>query len=367
MIRIRNLVKDYVVDGVSFGAVNGIDLDIPDGEFFTLLGPSGCGKSTLLRCISGLETPTEGEIEVDGRVVFSSAKRINVAPNKRGMGMVFQSYAIWPHMTVAGNVAFPLEVQKIGDRKAKVERALTLVGLDKFADRMSSRLSGGQQQRVALARAIIADPKTLLLDEPLSNLDAALREQMRHELARIHRALGVTTIFVTHDQDEALSLSQSIAVLDGGKVVEVASPENLYRRPRDLFSARFLGAANVFDGEGVAAPEGRVAIHTGFGTIYASGADAATGGRYRYFVRPEAVRVAPAAAAPRENEFPGTVVSRSYLGHRIDLVVALRDNTQLRCVSDGGSAFSIGDAVAVSIDPADLRAAHDGARAAAHA
>jgi iron(III) transport system ATP-binding protein len=365
MIRIRNLVKDYKVNGVSFGAVNGIDLDIPDGEFFTLLGPSGCGKSTLLRCISGLETPTEGEIEVDGTLVFSSTRSINIGPNKRKMGMVFQSYAIWPHMTVSQNVAFPLEVQKIGDRAERVRKALALVGLEKFTDRAAYRLSGGQQQRVALARAIVANPKTLLLDEPLSNLDAALRDQMRLELSKLHQNLRLTTVFVTHDQGEALSLSQSIAVMDAGKVVEVGSPETLYRQPQSLFSAEFLGASNIFRGDVLAPTTAGIPVKTGFGVVHVSdlGHTAAEeGGSVSLFIRPERIQVRRGAGGMAKNQFPGKVLSRGFLGHHVDLMVSLGDHAVLRCMSDSAEELAVGDRVTVSIRPEDVGVTKDSRR-----
>ena len=206
-------------------------------------GPSGCGKTTTLRSIAGLERPNAGDITVDGEAVYSAGRGIFVAPNKRNFGMVFQSYAIWPHMNVFKNVAFPLEVGRAKFSKAQIEekvmRVLTAVGLDHVADREATKMSGGQQQRLALARALVMEPKLLLLDEPLSNLDAKLRERMRFELKRMQRELGLTTIYVTHDQSEALALSHEIAVMNAGRIVQIGSPREIYERPRNQLRRRF--------------------------------------------------------------------------------------------------------------------------------
>src|SRR5262249_40025715 len=215
----------------------------------TLLGPAGCGKTPPLRSIAGLERPVAGEIAVNGRIVFSSSKNIFVALNKRNFGMVFQSYAIWPHMTVFENAAFPLEVRRLpnGEIKKRVARVLEVVALAEFAEREATQLSGGQQQRLALARAIVMEPELLLLDEPLSNLDAKLRERMRFELKRIQRDLGITTLYVTHDQAEPLALSHEIAVMNEGRVVQIASPRAIYEKPATKFVAEFIGTSNFID------------------------------------------------------------------------------------------------------------------------
>lgn len=261
MLSVKNLFTEYPNEkGEIVRAAQDISFDVPEGKLFTLLGPSGCGKTTTLRSIAGLERPTSGEITVNGVVVYSSAKNIFVAPNKRNFGMVFQSYAIWPHMNVFGNAAFPLEV---GSRKFtkkqiedKVMRVLTAVGLDHVADREATKMSGGQQQRLALARALVMEPKLLLLDEPLSNLDAKLRERMRFELKRMQRELGLTTIYVTHDQSEALALSHEIAVMSAGRIVQIGSPRDIYERPRNKFVADFVGLTNFLDATVVSADEG---------------------------------------------------------------------------------------------------------------
>ena len=214
---------------------------MPEGKLFTLLGPSGCGKTTTLRSIAGLEKPTSGEIEVAGRAVYSSSRGIFVAPNKRNFGMVFQSYAIWPHMNVFQNVAFPLEVRKLGKREIeqKVMRVLTAVQLDHLVERDATKLSGGQQQRLALARALVMEPQLLLLDEPLSNLDAKLRDAMRTELKRLQREFNLTTVYVTHDQSEALSLSHEIAVMSDGRIVQVGTPRADLRAAHQPVRRRF--------------------------------------------------------------------------------------------------------------------------------
>lgn len=246
-VELKGLTKKYgplaVVDDVS--------LHIEHGHLVCLLGPSGCGKTTTLRSIAGLERPNAGDITVNGDTVYSAGRGIFIAPNKRNFGMVFQSYAIWPHMNVFKNVAFPLEVGRAKFSKAQIEekvtRVLTAVGLDHVADREATKMSGGQQQRLALARALVMEPKLLLLDEPLSNLDAKLRERMRFELKRMQRELGLTTIYVTHDQSEALALSHEIAVMNAGRIVQIGSPREIYERPRNRFVADFVGLTNFLD------------------------------------------------------------------------------------------------------------------------
>jgi iron(III) transport system ATP-binding protein len=229
--------------------LRGVSFRVKRGEIYTLLGPSGCGKTTSLRALAGLETPDCGRITLGDRLVFSAEEAVNLPPDRRRIGMVFQSYAIWPHMTVAGNVAYPLETLRLArkDIERRVALALEVVGLANFHDRPAPSLSGGQQQRVALARAIVAEPELLLLDEPLSNLDAKLRAQMRSELAALQRRLGHTTVYVTHDQEEALALSHRIALMRDGEIVEDGDPVSMYEHPQHPFTAAFLGAANFID------------------------------------------------------------------------------------------------------------------------
>src|SRR5215216_2748857 len=251
VLKVRSLYTEYPSDkGTVVKAAQDVSFDVPEGKLFTLLGPSGCGKTTTLRSIAGLEKPTSGDIEVAGRFVYSSSKGIFVAPNKRNFGMVFQSYAIWPHMNVFQNVAFPLEVRRLPKKEIrdKVMRVLQAVALDELVDRDATKLSGGQQQRLALARALVMEPQLLLLDEPLSNLDAKLRDRMRSELKRLQRDLNLTTVYVTHDQSEALALSHEIAVMNEGRIVQIGSPRDIYERPRTRFVADFIGSTNFLDG-----------------------------------------------------------------------------------------------------------------------
>src|SRR3954463_11078781 len=241
-IQIKGLVKRYG----DIVAVNSIDLTVERGEFVTLLGPSGSGKTTTLRMVAGLEQPDSGTIEIGGRTVYSG--RINVPAHKRGLGMVFQSYAMWPHKTVYENVAFPLRMNRIAknDERSRVERMLSVVGLEhrEYGTRYPSQLSGGQQQRVALARALVADPQVILYDEPLSNLDARLRDQMRTEIHRIHRSQPFTAIYVTHDQIEALALGQRIAIMRVGGLEQLGTPEEIYENPATEYVASFIGMSN---------------------------------------------------------------------------------------------------------------------------
>src|SRR3989440_8361675 len=274
MLRVEGLYTEYPNDkGEIVKAAQDVTFTVPEGKLFTLLGPSGCGKTTTLRSIAGLERPRVGEIAVNDRVVYSSSKGIFVMPNRRGFGMVFQSYAIWPHMTVFENAAFPLQVgekrrsrQQIRD---KVTRVLNAVQLDHLADREATKLSGGQQQRLALARALVMEPQLLLLDEPLSNLDAKLRERMRFELKRLQRELRITTVYVTHDQSEALALSHSIAVMNDGFVVQVGTPRQIYEQPHNQFVADFVGTTNFIGGT-VATLEGvRCVVSSAVGELKA--------------------------------------------------------------------------------------------------
>jgi iron(III) transport system ATP-binding protein len=353
MIVVRDLRKRFPASAAA--ALDGISLQIEAGQFFTLFGPSGCGKSTLLRCLAGLETPDSGEIEIEEALVFSSERGTFIPPNKRRIGMVFQSYAIWPHMTVLENVAFPLEVRRIPDPPRRARAALELVGLAAMEDRYASRLSGGQQQRVAFARAIVADPALLLLDEPLSNLDATLRDQMRAELQGLQKRVGITTVYVTHDQTEALSMSDRIAVMRDGRFVEVGTPRDLYAAPKSAFTARLIGGANVVRGMAAAAQGGLTPVETPFGTLWSR--DRALG-PVELFVRPEKITLADAtggtAVGPnimdcrvRERRFSGEVTE-------LDLVITGSDaSSVLRCRLP--TSLASGDAIRVAIAPADVR------------
>lgn len=303
MLEIRNLSKRFVPqpgdDSQTVAAVEDISLTVQRGELFTLLGPSGCGKTTTLRCVAGLEEPDHGEIELDGRVLYSSRARIRVPAHRRRLGMVFQSYAIWPHMTVFDNVAFPLQILPVRRRPSRAEirdrvtRILTTVRLDGVVGRKATQLSGGQQQRLALARGLVIEPPILMLDEPLSNLDLKLREEMRVELRRLQRELGITSVYVTHDQVEALSLSSRIAVMHAGRVEQVGTPEEIYHRPATRFVATFIGSSNLLPGtvkERLAG--GRLRIETPLGVLACqSGDHLRAGQQVAVFLRPEDVRL----------------------------------------------------------------------------
>ena len=257
MIKIEKLKKSFVTREGSVEALAGISLEVKQGSFFTLLGPSGCGKTTTLRSIAGLERPDEGEISIGGQKVFSSWEKVFVPPNKRDIGMVFQSYAIWPHMTVFQNAAYPLKARYRPrlEIQERVQKALRLVGLEGLEDRLAPQLSGGQQQRVALARALVGEPQVLLLDEPLSNLDARLRNQMRWELKELQNRLGTTTLYVTHDQVEALAISDEIALMNNGKIIQIGTPQEIYGSPVNEFAADFIGAANIVHGRLIEGPD----------------------------------------------------------------------------------------------------------------
>jgi iron(III) transport system ATP-binding protein len=316
-------------------AAKNVSFEVPAGKFFTLLGPSGCGKTTTLRSIAGLERPSSGEIEVGSRLVYSSQKNIFVPLNQRNFGMVFQSYAIWPHMSVYANAAFPLEVRKKSlsksEIKNRVARVLNAVALEEFADRDATKLSGGQQQRLALARALVMEPELLLLDEPLSNLDAKLRERMRFELKRIQRDLGVTTIYVTHDQSEALALSHEIAVMNEGEIVQIGSPRAIYERPRTKFVAEFIGTSNFIDGEvlGRDGREGYWRVRCPFGDwIAQSDAPLKEGATVSLSIRPENVelRENPYELGDPTNSCSAIVDQKIFLGDFIDFQVKLGES-----------------------------------------
>jgi putative spermidine/putrescine transport system ATP-binding protein len=257
-ISVQGLVKSYG----TLRIVHGISFEVGDGEFVSLLGPSGCGKTTTLRCIAGLEDANGGVIGIDGQIVSAPDQDILVPVHERQVGMVFQSYAIWPHMTVAENVGFPLSVRKLpqADIARQVDEALAIVGLGALKDRHPSQLSGGQQQRVALARAIVGQPKVLLFDEPLSNLDAKLREGTRAEIRRLQRELNVAAVYVTHDQEEALSMSDRIVVMNEGRVEQIGTPFEIYNHPRTRFVASFVGTLNILKGKVVDPAAGKIVV-----------------------------------------------------------------------------------------------------------
>ena len=309
-IRADNIVKTFGV----VRALDGISLVIEPGELFFLLGASGCGKTTLLRCIAGLETPTSGTIHFGARDVT------NMPPHKREAAMVFQSYALWPHLTVAQNIAFGLEERKVPkpEIKRRVEEALEMVQLPGFGGRSIDQMSGGQQQRVSLARALVVRPRCLLLDEPLSNLDAQLRVEMRREIRRIVKENNLTGIYVTHDQEEALAMADRMAVLTRGKIGQVGTPEEIYREPRSAYVANFIGETNIFAGQAMETCDGVIKVSTAAGPIIGRVTDPewkpVQGESVRFSVRPEAWRLHMETG---DNAVTGKIVERAYLGQRI--------------------------------------------------
>ena len=312
-LSIENLEKRFT-PGVR-PAVDGVSFDVPAGEIVVLLGPSGCGKTTTLRCAAGLEHPTGGRISIGGRVVSEPTKGTLVSPRERDIGMVFQSYAVWPHMTVRQNVAYPLKYRRkaVGDINAKVKETLELVGLGDYAERPVVSLSGGQMQRVALARSLVYRPQLILLDEPLSNLDAKLRIRLRDELRRILKMTGMTGLYVTHDQSEAVVLGDRIGVMNEGKLLQMAPPDEIYNRPTDSFVANFTGASNVLRGKVLGCTGGRATIDLGAaGCIEAwTPHTLAAGDSARVALRAENVRLGERGAA---NAFSGRVLERRYQG-----------------------------------------------------
>jgi iron(III) transport system ATP-binding protein len=326
LIQVDNLAKSFAGEQGEVRALRGVSFTVAKGELFTLLGPSGCGKTTTLRCIAGLEQPVSGKILIDDRVVFNAGDGTFVAPERRNIGMVFQSYAIWPHMTVFQNVAYPL----IGDgaraqTAERVERILERLGLGTMAERLAPNLSGGQQQRVALARALVAQPKVLLLDEPLSNLDAKLREQMRFELKSLQESFDITTVYVTHDQEEAMALSDRIALMYEGALIEVATPADLYLHPAHRVTADFLGVANFIpttvDETGSDAGI-ELLLDCALGRFIARRSpEWLPGSASELFFRPENVELSADSAAGGLNRGSGVVQRAAFLGDCVDIVL----------------------------------------------
>ncbi len=312
----------------SVQAVGGISFHVLPGRTVTLLGPSGCGKTTTLRCIAGLEMPTAGRITVGDRVVFDGASNIFVEPERRNIGMVFQSYAIWPHMTVGGNVGFPLAIAGVSKNEVqeRTRAVLELVGLGDLQRRSAADLSGGQQQRVALARALVHEPSVVVFDEPLSNLDANLRERMRAELQILQSRLGFTAIFVTHDQKEALSLSDHIVIMNKGLIEQTGSPQEIFTNPATAFAARFLGYSNVFPGRVAAIGDGGV-VQIDFGeglrlsALWRSPIPPRNGEDSTVAFRADRVVVRPGNQQSGENVFTGEVETAAFLGTTFDYTI----------------------------------------------
>jgi iron(III) transport system ATP-binding protein len=348
MISVENLTKTYA--GSATAILRRVSFQVARGEIYTLLGPSGCGKTTSLRSIAGLETPDGGTIRLDDRTVFSTEQRINLPPERRDIGMVFQSYAIWPHMTVAENVAYPLRARKVpsAELRRRVSDALEIVGLLELADRPSPNLSGGQQQRIAVARAIVGEPKLLLLDEPLSNLDAKLRNQMRTDLGNLQKRLGHTMVYVTHDQEEALALSDRIALMRGGEIIEEGTPRTMYCSPKHPFTAGFLGGANFVPCRINGAADALEA-ETAFG-VFRGVARKGEGGNPLLFFRPHAAKLITKAEPGALNTGSAEITSVSFLGDFVDIVAKKQDQS-VHIRDSGETAPNVGDEIKFAIDP----------------
>jgi iron(III) transport system ATP-binding protein len=334
-------------------AVRDVSFEVAEGEFFALLGPSGCGKTTTLRCIAGLERPSSGTIRLNGDPVVEGKR--SVPTHRRDIGMVFQDYAVWPHMTVYQNVAFPLTIGRTPRKSVRpmVEAALAMVGLDHLADRAGTQLSGGQQQRLSLARALVRKPAVLLLDEPLSNLDAALRERMRGELRQIQQEVRITTVLVTHDQVEALSMATRIALMKDGEVVQIATPRELYERPVNRFAAEFVGAGTFYDATVLEIRgDTGLLVETSLGRVSAvSHHTHAVGDKVSMAIRPEDVAVHDTPPDSTANVFPAEVRNVLYLGGAMDLHLQAGGVLLRAQVPVGGRSYAADDSVYVALDP----------------
>jgi iron(III) transport system ATP-binding protein len=352
-IRIRGVSRFYYAEGKTIKALDDVNLVIPANRIFTLLGPSGSGKTTLLRCIVGLEMPDTGEISIGNEIVWSKEKNISVPPEKRGLGMVFQTYAIWPHMNVFDNVAYPLQVR--GTAKdaiaQRVAETLRFVQLEGFERRPATKLSGGQQQRVALARALVAAPKVILFDEPLSNLDAKLREETRKELRTFLGRLGITAVYVTHDRVEALALSDEIAVMRAGRIVETGTPKKIYFDADHRFVADFIGRANLVKATVQAEEGGCTVVDCGLGRIACQHRNLAVDSEATLCIRPEFIHPAKGAAPEGGNRIDGRIESMVFIGEAYE--AEIRVGTELLLAKiDPDAQLEEGDAVNFTLDPA---------------
>jgi ABC-type Fe3+/spermidine/putrescine transport system ATPase subunit len=353
MLTVTGLAKSFVTADGAVKAVDGVSFSVAPAQCYALLGPSGCGKTTILRCVAGLEQAEQGVIAIGGRVV--SDADVFVPVHERSIGMVFQSYAIWPHLDVFDNVAYPLEVERPRLARAEIDRrvmdVLALVGMQTMTRRPATRLSGGQQQRVALARAIVRRPSLLLLDEPLSNLDARLRDSMRRELSTLIRQIGVTALFVTHDQIEALSLADRLAVMDQGRIVQEGAPAEIYERPTNLFVARFLGAANVLAGKVAERDgEGRVRIVLdGGGHCLTLVTEHRPGAAVDVVLRPENLTISAQRPADDIDTIPGRITALAFQGNNVEYEVDI-GGTALRVLARTQADLARGTPVWIGID-----------------
>ncbi len=346
-IHITDLVKRFG----ETEAVAGLDLTIEPGELFFLLGPSGCGKTTLLRMLAGLETPTSGQIRFGDREVT------DLPANKRNIGMMFQSYALWPHMSVAENVAFGLKVRKVSqdDRRKRVQEALASVHMSEYAERKPGQLSGGQQQRVALARAVVVKPDVLLLDEPLSNLDASLRIEMRRVIRRLCRETGITSVYVTHDQEEALSMADRMAVLRLGKLEQLGPPRELYSNPNSRFVAGFLGETNFLPGVIESASDEGAMISTAAGNILATRSEykqITPGTRISCSIRPESLEID--SGGTHHNQLTAKILDSVYFGNSIQRELELPGGVAVKAIESNPEAGTPSDTVRITVDPKNV-------------
>jgi iron(III) transport system ATP-binding protein len=336
-------------------AVEDLDLEIGDGEFVSLLGPSGCGKTTTLRLLAGFLQPDGGEIRINHEVI--SSRSLLIPPERRAMSMIFQSYAVWPHMTVFQNVAYGLKFKNLSRHEAdqKVEKFLRLVHLDALKDRYPAELSGGQQQRVALARALVVEPQILLMDEPLSNLDANLREEMRFEIRRLHEEFTITTIYVTHDQAEAMATSDRIAVLNRGRMVQVGSPAEIFERPKTRFVAEFVGKANILTG--LLDGGNKMTLAEGMKIQVVRDGAAPARGEASVCLRPHNISLVAEEAKARElersgfNIFPGTISRHIYFGDSIDYSIELSPRGTLRVIGPPAQRYENGQPIYAAAHP----------------
>ena len=354
MLKVDGLVKIYHTDYGDVQAVKGVSFEVGDGEVVTLLGPSGCGKTTMLRCVAGLERPDGGDIFIDEAPVYASGAGTNVSTHNRPIAMVFQSYAIWPHMSVFENVAYPLRVGKEKFSKAeiiqRVHAALEMVRIPELAERSATMLSGGQQQRVAVARALVREPKLLLFDEPLSNLDAKLREEMRLEFKELFQRQHLSALYVTHDLLEALVLSDRIVVMNTGVIAQIGSPRDVYQAPRDQHVADFMGAGNVIDATVQGVDGERVTVDAGFGAIGGTspGIAYAEGQQVIIAIRPEGMTMSRAAS---EGALEAVVQTGAFLGSSMEYLVAVGDHTLRVRTPPTTEQFDLDDKVFLTIYP----------------
>jgi iron(III) transport system ATP-binding protein len=364
-IEILNVTKSYRrAGGKRIVPVDNISLSVNQNELVVLLGPSGCGKTTLLRCVAGLEKPDEGEIVIDGRMIFSSAKGIFVPPDQRQLSMIFQSYALWPHMTVAQNVGYPLEGRKLSGEamRERVRQALELVGVGGLENQFPGRISGGQQQRVALARALVSNSSVVLFDEPLSNVDAQVRNQLRFELKRMQGKIGFSGLYVTHDQTEAMELGHRVAVLESGRIAALDTPRGVYENPPTHYVANFVGVSNFLAGEVVSSNSATTRLKTEIGNFDADIFDGnrPVGSEWLLAIRPEKIRLSASSSgdvgrgADQRNTVQVRIEAQLFSGAYTEYVVSAGEKT-IRVWSHDDASFTEGDVVALHVPPSAIR------------